>query len=190
MSNASTQKAVEADALVEKGVAAYAESKQGLEAKIAEIERERRDVSLRRDALAESSITFEDYCQLLHEGIEWLGSQYVNEAFLPFAAGGHPDSDITWTEYQNGAHPHPIQVLSGPCSMSALCFLFPDVIYGRIRDALAEKYGTEWVSSCNTPYKDRAALIMEIDKVRKDLTAQRAVVVRRLESLLKGVLEC
>lgn len=188
MSNVKLQKVVEADQLVQAGLAAYTESKQGLEAKISEIEQERLGVARQRDALAESSITFEDYCQLLREGIDWLGAQYAKENFLSSAVGTHPDSDITWTEYQEGAQPQPIQVLAGHCSMPALCFLFPDVIYQRICNALTEKYRTQWTSSCNIPYAQRAALIEEIDKARKELTDQRRLVADRLERLLKGAM--
>lgn len=169
--------------LMKGALGSFAAVREALERETRELQDRDRQLAEQRDAIAENTLSLDDYLLLLKADVQHCGERYAASGLLAHPPTEHPDMLNTWTDYQAGMLPQFVGLLNAPLTMGALCFLFPELVYARLAEALTNTYGGAWPNSCDVPYAEREQRIKDIDQQRTDLRKRRRALHDQEEQL-------
>lgn len=175
------------DSLIQTALDSIGAAKSALQSELAELQESIKTLQVRRSQVADSPISFDEYCVRLKKAINRLGEQFASKNILIAEAGQQPDSRKTWSEHENKGSSFFTNVLNIAPSMHAMCFYFPDLIHQRLVDVLRSKYASSWGKSSDVPDAERAALVAEIDEQLQELKHQSDQLSGRLYRLQTAV---
>ncbi len=175
------------DSLIQTALDSIGAAKSALQSEIAGYQEAMRTLQKRRSELAESPISFDEYCERLKQHIHFLGDQFARKNILTAETGRHPDSRKTWSEYESKGITTLVDIMNIAPSMNAMCFYFPEVIHQRLVDVLRSKYAQGWGKGSDVPDAQRGALIADIDVQLRELKHQSDQLSGRLYRLETAV---